>query len=445
MLEPSAASDLPSDLDSHGEEPSLEVTRLEAMLAARSRERRDLHGELARTTALLREAISRFAELPAASAPAPLAAAPSREDDDTLSRLRAERDAAVAQALEAEARAAETAFRLDEALGHLLAGQRAQSDEAALQGTVRGLAARAAETEEALATAEARLLLGEEDLRDAKERSRRLERELQEASERFELTLMQAQSNAQAELARAEQREGAARTALAELRGERDGQRARAEECEHALAAAQTRRTRAELQLAEAAGKLAEARAEYAEQQLLAQAQAAEFAMRVAGPAERADTLRRALEEVRPPLSDFAAAVKDVVQGRLDVSSVPARSELTEEPTMPGIAAPSADLDALERRLEASERRVQELEAMLAGRMTARDPQLSTLKGELIDVRANATRLADDLSKERARRRKLAVTVRALQAASESGEDPAPWLEELIALINEGATVPPPK
>ena len=75
--------------------------------------------------------------------------------------------------------------------------------------------------------------------------------------------------------------------------------------------------------------------------------------------------------------------------------------------------------------------------------MAARE--ISTLKGELIDVRANAARLSDDLAKERARRRKMAVTVRALQAAADSGEAPGPWIEELVSVINEGGSSLPPK
>jgi hypothetical protein len=110
----------------------------------------------------------------------------------------------------------------------------------------------------------------------------------------------------------------------------------------------------------------------------------------------------------------------------------------------PGEVAFGASREALERRAAESERRVQELEAMLAGRMAPRDTGLAALKGELVDVRANAARVADDLAKERARRRKLAVTVRAMQAAAESGENTAPWLDELIGILNEGASIPPP-
>lgn len=455
MLEPSAGSDARSDtVDAVGSAESahsvsLEVARLEDLLSARARERRELHGELQRTTALLRDALARFASLPtlgAASAVGePPAVAPV--DDDVLASLRAERDAAASQALEAEARAAETAFRLDEALGHLLCAQRAPAQDASIEGKARGFRARAAEAEEALAVAEARLVLSEDDLRVANERSRRFASELQQAGEQCELELLRMRSYAASESQRMLALHAAGDAVIAGLRGERDGVRARSDECELALTAAQAWLVRTERSLADTAGELAEAHAQYAELQIVSQAQAAQLAAVETRRVDRAVALRGMWSELRSPLQELAAAVQSVVTqpGAAAGSSVPGHSELTEEPTMPGVALPIEALDAIERKLEASEHRVQELEAMVAGRMAARDPQLSTLKGELIDVRANATRLADDLAKERTRRRKLGVTVRALQAASESGEDAAPWLEEIIALINESATVPPPR
>jgi hypothetical protein len=120
-----------------------------------------------------------------------------------------------------------------------------------------------------------------------------------------------------------------------------------------------------------------------------------------------------------------------------------AAAESRADTTVPGLAIDFDALEGLEQKARTSDARVQELEAMLAGRMS-RDAGLSSLKGELIDVRASATRLSDDLAKERSRRRKLGATVRALEAANQSGESVGPWIEELLELLSEGASIPPP-
>ncbi len=486
MLEQSVGSEGRPEATVDEEPDAREVARLERLLAARSQERRELHDELARTTALLRDALGRFAHVappPALPRDAPGTHAANQDTSpdgshDALERLRAERDAAVAQALEAEASRAETAFRLDETLGHLLAERASHAEQAALFGTVRGLRARTAEAEEALAVADARVLLGEQDLVQAREQTRALEAQHQEAAERFEFELLHlrgalASEGAQVEHAQIELALARDTSALevSSLRGERDGLSARVDEGESAFTVIYERLARAERNLAETSDKLARARTEQAEQQLLNQAQKALAGAGQSKQLERARelhrTLRLTLEELRAPLHDLATTVHSVAAGSAAASSVPAGSEVTEESTVPAMVIPPDALDAIERKLGVSERRIQELEAQLAARPrdssspasapdflardsklsadfgTARDPKLSALKGELIDVRANATRLADDLTKERARRRKLAVTVRALQAATESGESPAPWIEDLLSILAEGATVPP--
>ncbi|HEX2678579.1 MAG TPA: hypothetical protein VHM19_18130, partial [Polyangiales bacterium] len=289
-----------------------EVDRLEDLLSARSRERGELQRELARTSALLRDALARFAELPSRVAVAETAlpaSEPASSDapanEDALSRLRAERDAATAQALEAEASRAEIAFRLDEALGHLLAEQSARADDAAQQGTIRGLRARAAEAEEALSVAEARLMLGEQDLNDARERARRAQADLQLASERFELDLLRERTAADA--ARAAHAEGEERASA--LRGERDGLAARGQEAELALQTAYARVARAEHALSEANDKLARVRAEHAEGAVRIQALTARLVSSDGQLAARADGLRGVLAELRSPLRELASAV----------------------------------------------------------------------------------------------------------------------------------------
>jgi hypothetical protein len=150
--------------------------------------------------------------------------------------------------------------------------------------------------------------------------------------------------------------------------------------------------------------------------------------------------LRAFLATLREPLLQLKSALDDPGSASVPTGMAQAEAELGES-TAPGTQYDAEVLAALEEKLRASESRVADLEATLAAR--AREAGLSALKGELIDTRADAARLSDDLIKERTRRRRLVVTARALQAAFESGEAPGPWIDELIALLNEGASVPP--
>jgi chromosome segregation ATPase len=169
---------------------------------------------------------------------------------------------------------------------------------------------------------------------------------------------------------------------------------------------------------------------------------------------EQVETLRACLLELRLPLLEFESEFARIAQGK-DRSP---NDSLAMTP--PRILIDPETLNAMDEQLKQKDTKIEELEAALAAerqarvaaspaereaRATARDTSVATLKGELIDVRANATRLSDDLTRERARRRKIAVTARALQAATESGEAPGPWIEELLSLINEGLSSLPPK
>jgi hypothetical protein len=276
------------------------------------------------------------------------------------------------------------------------------------------------------------------------------------------------------------------------LRGERDGLRARVLESEKALRGLSERNAQAERQLQAAQNKLADVRAEAAELAVSAQARntrvselglelareqqelratRAQLAAAIAaqqaeqrardsdaqawqlklhelesagqGAAKstashaelgRAHELRDFLPQLKAPLLQLRAALDE-----------PGSSEhaaaVALDATTPGTQYDAEVLAALEEKLRASETRCAELETALATR--TREVGLHALKGELIDTRADAARLSDDLIKERTRRRRLVVTVRALQAAFESGEAPGPWMEELVSILNEGSSVPP--
>jgi chromosome segregation ATPase len=175
--------------------------------------------------------------------------------------------------------------------------------------------------------------------------------------------------------------------------------------------------------------------------------------VREAAQQEQLETLRACLLELRLPLLDLDSELTRISQGK-------SRSaEAGETPRK--IIIDLETLSALDEQIRQKDLKIEELEGTLAAeqkariaaqsvspaerdaRVVARDTSVATLKGELIDVRANATRLSDDLTRERTRRRKMAVTLRALQAASESGESLGPWIEELMSLINEGSSLPP--
>jgi hypothetical protein len=286
--------------------------------------------------------------------------------------------------------------------------------------------------------------------------------------------------------------QGRAAEQTSALRGERDGLRARLLESEKALRGLSERNAHSERLLQASQHKLADVRAEAAELAVSAQArntriselglelareqqelrvtraqlaaaivaQQAERGARdsdaqawqlklhelesagqgaaqgAAGQAElgREHELRNFLPQLKAPLLQLRAALDE-----------PGSSEhaaaVALDATTPGTQYDAEVLAALEEKLRASETRCAELETALAAR--TREVGLHALKGELIDTRADAARLSDDLIKERTRRRRLVVTVRALQAAFESGEAPGPWMEELVSILNEGSSVPP--
>ena len=236
-----------------------EVERLESLLAARAGELARERAEHARLRALLCDSLERFGSLPPAVPPAVSAAnisaasiSAANMEPAALVALRAEHARVLERALDAEAGRADAAFRLDEALGHLLTArgrttvgvpapnlpdvpsavldEAAQVNQARLTGTVRGLTAALSESEEARDIANARRLLVEHDLEDARERITALSRNLVEAREHAELGDVQSRSLA----ARLEGSVDA--RAAATVRGEALGARARLDEAERALA-----------------------------------------------------------------------------------------------------------------------------------------------------------------------------------------------------------------
>lgn len=377
--------------------------------------------------------------------------------------------------------------------------------QAELQGTLRGLRARLAEAEEALSVSEARLLLTEQDLADALARGKALEREAVDAQERFELEQLRLrterdtlEAQARATLAtfgalqgectgrraRAEEAEQAFQHADARRKHAEHSRQdalgklsvARTESAEGTLAA-QSRAARVTELTTELAAERESARELRAEltrkdtvydslqaalcsrdesvdsltaklrvlENALADAQTSVAVASAAGSLgdRRVTGLRRALADVRAPLLELSSALQGILLGSHQGEGVGEAPEMTEESTIPGLPIALDAAAGSEELLRAAQARIEELQAQLAGRMSSRDSGVSALKGELIDVRASAARMADDLAKERSRRRKFAVTVRAMQAAAESGESPVPWVEELIALLNDGASLPP--
>lgn len=514
-----SAAESPSESD-HPLGAEQEVARLEALLAARSRDLGALRREFERRSQLLQEALT---HMPSASA-------------GELEALRRGYEAAVDRAVEAELARAELTFTLDETRAQLAA-----APESGMVSDVReqrGLYARVAQLEETEGTLHARLVLAEQDRDAARQRVRELERELAMEGERVELAVARERTLA-----------GAQNSRTASLAGETAGLRARAEETERALRAAQDRVAVAERRSSELRQRLDEARSESAELAVAAHARAARLteqtgelaleqqAMRgaraqltAALEAQRAESAARdadavvwaervtALEAERDKLDAAArvaagrvlelegllagerlgreqdatavalrlaeletrllehnAAMEDArrqlegvpslwrrsewrkflggleqplvaLEAALDqLEAEPARGDLADKIKSEATEADAPSAASLPEQLRKAEEQIQQLEATLAAWRSgaARDGAIAAIKGELIDTRADASRLSDDLTRERARRRKLAVTARALQAAHESGESVAPWVDELVRIVNEGASLPP--
>ena len=457
-----------------------ELHRVESLLAERAHENGALQRELGRQRALLREALERVTVTTSAE----------------LAALRRARDAAIQRAIEAELGRASLAFELDETRACLQAQPAADA-----VSEVRTLYARIAQLEETDESQRARLLLAEHELAAARETHERFERLRSEDHEAFELELLRARGEPSASAIASESPVGVEHAAHAALVGEINGLRARLNETERAFRQVRQRCGVLERTSAEAVQKLADVQAQSAELAVLAQSRASqisELGQEVSRQQQQVRSLQTQLgaqqaereqreAEVQAFMVRVAAAAAtspgDVPPGQPAASAAqhsgPANNELRV--FLASLRAPLAELEGaliqpsaesrqtgladsaevrndsgpgsasdllaraeLEQQLSGALARMSQLEAALAAAQTqAREPGVTTLKGELIDTRADAARLSDDLQKERVRRRKLVFTVRALQAATESGEAPGPWIEELIMLLNEGASMPP--
>jgi septal ring factor EnvC (AmiA/AmiB activator) len=204
-------------------------------------------------------------------------------DPAGLAALRAEHGRVLERALEAEAGRAEAAFRLDEVMGHLLIARESSvagapapvptratpvpapvapsQDEAAaiqarLTGTVRGLTAALSESEEARDMANARRLLVEHDLEEARERVTALSRQLAEARDQAELGDVQSRALAARLAGSLDVRAAGA------VRGEALGARFRLDEAERALAVLAQDLDAGQADAADLRQSLGEARAE---------------------------------------------------------------------------------------------------------------------------------------------------------------------------------------
>ncbi len=169
----------------------------EGRLRAAAREVTSLRAENERRGVLVRDLVE---ELRRNSTQASLAVVPSRgEVDAELGRAQEALSTAQRRAVEAEARRAELAFRVDEltadlaSIGQTHDARTAQlvREHAASQGAAHGLLAQVGELSELRLVAESRLALVEDDLRRSRDQSRDLERRLGEMEEQLEVARMQ--------------------------------------------------------------------------------------------------------------------------------------------------------------------------------------------------------------------------------------------------------------
>ena len=185
---------------------SEEHARLERGLAEAAASLREANAEVERRGVLVRDMVEEIRELRTAidgggaleSIAAPTASAdvgPTVAQDD-LAALRAERDRAVARALDSEAARAEAQFAVDELMGRLVDLEGYVGDialrEADLEGRSRGLTSRLAEERELRGLEVARRALMEDDLEAARLRVLSLQREVAEVREQLELEMVRA-------------------------------------------------------------------------------------------------------------------------------------------------------------------------------------------------------------------------------------------------------------
>jgi len=386
------------DEDEEAQQHARDLDRLETALADRAREVREMRGELERRSVLIRDVTARWESLPQTT----------HARDQELpavdgEKLTAERDAAVARALDAEVAAMEARFRLDEVAGHLAGAVKPVDQSAQLaerDGSIRGLRARLAEAEDARDGAEARLMLAEQDVEDARANADSRRREAIELSERIEIEALRAHTaTAELERARGEllglgHRAGEAELALQACRDELTAARALNEQLQKrvsvvlaerdaARGAVELGRSERDVALAEASrirDQVAPLRAELAARE--ADLDMARSSLSDAGPTrDRAASLhgalvdtRRGLHELTAWLAGPGASLASTTSFELDAPSAIAGSPPRDDETLPGIpldmqsspAARMAAVQALHDELAERDAQLRELEERVA-------------------------------------------------------------------------------
>ncbi|MBK8169423.1 MAG: hypothetical protein IPK60_03650 [Sandaracinaceae bacterium] len=163
-----------------------EVVALEKALHEQAALLREARAEAERRGTLARDLVEELAELRKAGGDAASPILASREPDltDRINMLEREKRLASTRALEAEAKRTEAVFRADEL----------RAREAELTDSLRASRARASEHEELHSSIQARYALTQQDLQQALDKIRVLERELAEARDQVELDIVRTHS-----------------------------------------------------------------------------------------------------------------------------------------------------------------------------------------------------------------------------------------------------------
>lgn len=372
-----------------------EVDAMERRLRAAAHEVTTLRTENERRGVLVRDLVE---ELRRGGIQASLALPVMPGDTDAeLGRIQEALRGAQRRAVEAEARRAELAFRVDELTADLASvGQaheartaKLQHDHAVAEGSVRGLMAKVGELSELKLVAESRLALVEDDVRRARDKSRDVERRLGELEEQLELARMQRPApRTESDPGREGQLFGAllkAREELAELRDER------------AKMLDEVARLRTALEIAAHEGDagLAEARRRAAALEAESNVRAHQLDHRnteLANVREERDSLATrvvALESVLPPPprpSEPPAANEEQERELDTLRGECAGLRMRAENADASAEAARATARAIEARVATSEvsaRADSRRAAELASRLAARDALVSRLQSEL--------------------------------------------------------------
>jgi DNA repair exonuclease SbcCD ATPase subunit len=244
------------------------------------------------------------------------------------------------------------------------------------------------------------------------------------------------------------------RRQLEQQRGELNGLRARVLESELAWQSAFAQGQKLQQRFGSTQDRVNELRSESAEVTLLAQTRAA----RIGELTQSAAFDQQEIRTLRAQVS--AATAAQVAQGEARESDRQLWSERLRQHEEREQAAWSAAAAAVAR----SEARLREFLGSLERPLRQLDASLDTLgtagrteaapSAPVIDVSTatsttpatadasslpapNGRRIPDELANERDRRTKLVAAVRALQAATQSGEPTTPWIEELVELVSE--------